>query len=173
VDVYFIYFLIVRADTLIACGKNSSFYGESKRLFKALQEANKKTPRKMVNSPFLELDNIADVLKESPKRLATSFQYFLQGIGLVSAMPMRNSLRSMSICVSMPSSTTCALSTTTTGGRSMSEDNSSCLNNVPVSLEEEQEEDGEQRPLQQEEEENSKSHSNQSSRHGSSQSLNE
>lgn len=91
-----------RADALIACGKNSTSYAESKKLYKAFQENNRKTPLRMVNSPFLELDNISSVLSESPERLAVSLQYFLQGIGLLSAMPLRSSLRSSSISSKWP-----------------------------------------------------------------------
>ena len=72
----------------------------------------------MVNTPFLEIDDTVNVLQESPNSLATSFQYFLQGIGkyflyinskinfnnisfynikgLLSAVPMRNVFRSTS-----------------------------------------------------------------------------
>lgn len=94
-----------RADALIACGKNSTSYPESKKLYKAFQENNRKTPLRMVNSPFLELDNISSVLSESPERLAVSLQYFLQGIGLLSAMPLRSSLRSSSISSKEPNLT--------------------------------------------------------------------
>jgi len=94
----------LKADALIACGKNSTSYAESKKLYKAFQENNRKTPLRMVNSPFLELDNISSVLSESPERLAVSLQYFLQGIGLLSAMPLRSSLRSSSISSGPPTS---------------------------------------------------------------------
>ena len=81
---------------MIACGKNSTSYGESKKLYKTFQEANRKTPLRMVNSPFLELDHVTSVLSEAADRLAVSLQYFLQGIGLLSAMPLRT-VRSSSV----------------------------------------------------------------------------
>ena len=46
----------------------------------------------MVNTPFLEIDNVANLLHQCPDRLAVSFQYFLQGIGLLAAIPMKNVL---------------------------------------------------------------------------------
>ena len=112
---YFFYFSV---DLLIAVGKNSPSYSETKRFYKSLQETHRKNPKKMVNTPFLEIDDTVNVLQESPNSLATSFQYFLQGIGkyflyinskinfnnisfynikgLLSAVPMRNVFRSTS-----------------------------------------------------------------------------
>jgi hypothetical protein len=78
-----------RVDAMIVVGKNGKSYIEGKRIYRHLQEVHKKNPKRMVNSPFIEIDNVTDVLKECPDRLATSMQYFLQGIGLLSAMPMR------------------------------------------------------------------------------------
>lgn len=66
---------------MIAIGKNSPAYGDSKKFYKSLQDVRRKNIKEMVNSPFLELDGVCDVLKESPERLAVSLQYFLQGIG--------------------------------------------------------------------------------------------
>lgn len=86
-----------RVDAFIACGKNSPSYAESKKLYKSFQETNRKTPLRMVNSPFLELDHVTSVLNECVDRLAVSLQYFLQGIGLLSAMPLRSTFRSASI----------------------------------------------------------------------------
>jgi len=66
---------------LIAVGKNSPSYSETKKFYKSLQEVHRKNPKKLVNTPFLEIDETVNVLQESPNSLATSFQYFLQGIG--------------------------------------------------------------------------------------------
>ena len=77
---------------MIVVGKNGKSYHEAKRLYRALQETNRKNKEKLVNSPFIDIDNVISVLDECPDRLATSLQYFLQGIGLLSAMPMRNSI---------------------------------------------------------------------------------
>lgn len=78
-------------------------YAETKKIYRTLQELNKKTPQKMVNSPYLEIDNVCSILQESPDRLATSLQFFLQGIGLLSAMPMNKSLKSLAMLSSQTS----------------------------------------------------------------------
>lgn len=47
-----------------------------------------------MNSPFIEIDNISDaerILDTASDQFSTSLQYFLQGIGLLSAMPMNKS----------------------------------------------------------------------------------
>jgi protein NDRG1 len=40
----------------------------------------------------LDIENSKNVLKDKPERLATCLQYFLQGIGLLSAMPMKSNI---------------------------------------------------------------------------------
>ena len=75
---------------MVAVGKNSCSYGEAKKFYKTLHENRRMTPEKMVNTPFIEIENTSNALRESTNRLAVSIQYFLQGIGLLSAMPMRN-----------------------------------------------------------------------------------
>lgn len=74
----------------MAVGKNSCSYGEAKKFYKALQENRRMTPERMVNTPFIQIENTSNALHESTNRLAVSIRYFLQGIGLLSAMPMRN-----------------------------------------------------------------------------------
>ena len=76
---------------MIITGKNSRSFNEAKRIYKHLQDLSKRKPERLVNSPFIDIDNIANILVECPDRLAANIQYFLQGIGLISAMPMRNS----------------------------------------------------------------------------------
>jgi pimeloyl-ACP methyl ester carboxylesterase len=39
---------------------------------------------------FIEVGNVANVLEEKPDKLVECFQYFLQGLGLVSSVPMQN-----------------------------------------------------------------------------------
>ncbi|CAF1105384.1 unnamed protein product [Brachionus calyciflorus] len=110
----------LRIDAMIAVGKLSPLYTETKKFYKTLQDLNKKTPQRLVNSPYLEIDNCVNILKECPERLTSSLQYFLQGIGLLSAMPMQkihakprsiiSSILSDSICDEMSSSSSIALS---------------------------------------------------------------
>jgi hypothetical protein len=85
---------------MIVVGKLGKAYSEAKKLYRTMQEFNKKCPEKLVNSPFIDIENVTNVLDECPERLASSLQYFLQGIGLLSAMPMRKS----SLCEKMLSS---------------------------------------------------------------------
>jgi hypothetical protein len=82
---------------MIVVGKLGKSYGEAKKLYRTMQDFNRKNPEKLVNSPFIDIENVTNVLEECPERLASSLQYFLQGIGLLSAMPMRKS----SLCESM------------------------------------------------------------------------
>lgn len=77
---------------MVVTGKNSKSNSDVRRLYKGLQECNKRNPEKLVNSPLIELENASDVLRDSKERLATSLQYFLQGIGVLSAMPFRRSV---------------------------------------------------------------------------------
>ncbi len=115
---------------MIVVGKLGKSYHEAKKLYRTMQDFNKKTPEKLVNSPFIDIDNVTSVLEECPERLASSLQYFLQGIGLLSAIPMRKSSLCESICKKMFNS---PLRTTidedddnsSSGGRRFSESQSS------------------------------------------------
>ena len=86
---------IFSVDVLTVAGKHSSSYQETKRFFKTLQESRKRNPKQMVNCPFLEIESTSRVIRECPDKLATILQFFLQGIGLLSAMPMKNSLKGL------------------------------------------------------------------------------
>lgn len=80
-------------DTLVATNRSSTGYQESKKFYRAINEFNRKNFRSMVNTPFIEMDaSTGRILESSTEFLATSFQYFLQGIGLLSAMPLKMSL---------------------------------------------------------------------------------
>jgi hypothetical protein len=57
-----------------------------------LYVSRKSDPQLLVNCPLLELEDIGDVMGEVPDRLAVSLQFFLQGTGLLPAMPMRTTL---------------------------------------------------------------------------------
>jgi hypothetical protein len=51
---------------MIAVGKNSPSYGETKKFYQSLQLYNKLSPEKLVNTPFVEIDNVANLLSECP-----------------------------------------------------------------------------------------------------------
>ncbi|UJR27674.1 hypothetical protein I4U23_008953 [Adineta vaga] len=78
-------------DCLVAVGKKSSVIGTTEKFYERLRES-RNNPQKMVNSPLLVADDVGDVLGEAPDVLAKSMQFFLQGIGLLSGLPMEAGL---------------------------------------------------------------------------------
>jgi len=84
----------LQCDTLVATNKNSTGYSESKKFYRAINESKKTNLTSLVNTPFIEIDseNTGRILENSTEQFATSVQYFLQGIGLLSAMPLKMSL---------------------------------------------------------------------------------
>lgn len=86
---------------MTAVGKDSLSYNEAKRFYRTLQDDRKKEPKRLVNCPFLDLEHTVNVLQDSPDRLATSIQYFLQGIGLLSALPMKSNTTLYARSISM------------------------------------------------------------------------
>jgi len=78
-------------DCLVAVGKKSSVLHTTEKFYERLRES-RNNPQKMVNSPMLIADNVGDVLGEAPDVLAKSMQFFLQGIGLLSGLPMEAGL---------------------------------------------------------------------------------
>ena len=77
---------------LVACGRRASNASETKRFYKALIDSRRSELQQLVNCPLLEIEEVGDILGEAPDRLATSLQFFLQGIGLVPALPMKKGL---------------------------------------------------------------------------------
>jgi protein NDRG1 len=78
-------------DCLVAVGKKSSVLHTTEKFYEGLRDS-RNSPQKMVNSPLLIADNVGDVLGEAPDVLAKSMQFFLQGIGLLSGLPMEAGL---------------------------------------------------------------------------------
>ncbi|CAF2350363.1 unnamed protein product [Rotaria sp. Silwood2] len=78
-------------DCLVAVGKKSSVLHTTEKFYDRLRES-RNNPQKMVNSPMLLADNVGDILGEAPDVLAKSMQFFLQGIGLLSGLPMEAGL---------------------------------------------------------------------------------
>jgi hypothetical protein len=83
----------LHCDTLVATNKNGPGWSESKRFYRALNVANQADFKKLVNSPFIEIDDAETdrLLDSASMDFALGVQYFLQGIGLLSAMPLRGS----------------------------------------------------------------------------------
>jgi len=82
----------LQCDVLVATNKNASGYSEAKKLYRGINEANRANFRTLVNTPFIELEEGGGrVLENASLELVLGVQYFLQGIGLLSAMPLRMS----------------------------------------------------------------------------------
>ncbi|UJR21732.1 hypothetical protein I4U23_024807 [Adineta vaga] len=73
-------------DCLVAVGKKSSVLHTTEKFYEKLRDS--RDPQKMVNSPILIADNVGDILGEAPDVLSKAMQFFLQGIGLISGLPM-------------------------------------------------------------------------------------
>jgi len=71
---------------LLVTGSQSVF-NETTR---ALQIAISKNCQDKAKVEFIEVADVANVLEEKPDKLGECFQYFLQGLGLVSSVPMHN-----------------------------------------------------------------------------------
>jgi hypothetical protein len=50
-------------DILTAVGKESCSYNEAKRLYRTLQEVRRKDPKRLVNCPFLDIENSTHALQ--------------------------------------------------------------------------------------------------------------
>jgi protein NDRG1 len=81
----------LKVDCLVAVGKKSSALHTTEKFYEKLRDS-RENPKQMVNSPILIADNVGDVLGEAPDVLAKSMQFFLQGIGLLSGLPMEAGL---------------------------------------------------------------------------------
>jgi len=82
----------LKVDVLIAVGKKASLSNGTKKFYKALYESRKSDRKTLANCALLEVEEVGDVMGETPDRLAISLQFFLQGIGLLPAMPMKKTL---------------------------------------------------------------------------------
>ncbi|ESN95288.1 hypothetical protein HELRODRAFT_187411 [Helobdella robusta] len=75
-----------RCPVLLITGQHSIFNATTR----ALHQAILKTCEDKTKVEFIEVAGVANVLEERPDKLAECFQYFLQGLGLVSSIPMHN-----------------------------------------------------------------------------------
>jgi len=86
----------ITCDVLIVVGSNSSFVKQTEAMHK--QSDLKKTS-------LIKLEDVGDVLSESPKKAAEAILFFCQGLGLMaSLLGPRNSSRKNSECSSGPNS---------------------------------------------------------------------
>lgn len=82
---------IMKCPVLLITGQKSIFNATTRSLHQAiLKHCNDKG-----KVEFIEVAGVANVLEEKPVKLAESFQYFLQGLGLVSSLPMHNVSRTV------------------------------------------------------------------------------
>ena len=66
---------------MTAVGKKASLASETKKFYKCLYDSRKNDFQRLVNCPLLEVEDVGDIMGESPDRLAVSLRFFLQGIG--------------------------------------------------------------------------------------------
>lgn len=85
----------LKVDVLVAVGKKASLCSETKKFYKALYDSRKNEFQRLVNCPLLEVEDVGDIMGETPDRLAVSLRYFLQGIGLLPAIPMKQTLQGL------------------------------------------------------------------------------
>jgi len=76
----------LKCPILLVTGQQSVFNGTTRALHMAIV----KTCEDKGKVEFIEVSEVANVLEEKPDKLGECFQYFLQGLGLVSSVPMHN-----------------------------------------------------------------------------------
>lgn len=76
----------IKCPVLLVTGQKSVFRGTTASLHHHLVKV---TDDKGAVE-FIEIKDVANVLEEKPEKLIESFQYFLQGLGLVSSVPMHH-----------------------------------------------------------------------------------
>jgi len=76
----------LKCPVLLVTGQQSVFNGTTRALHMAIL----KTCDDKAKVEFIEVADVANVLEEKPDKLGECFQYFLQGLGLVSSVPMHN-----------------------------------------------------------------------------------
>lgn len=81
----------LKCPVLLITGQKSVFNGTTRSLHQAIL----KTCEDKAKVEFIEVAGVASVLEEKPEKLAESLQYFLQGLGLVSSLPMHNVSRTV------------------------------------------------------------------------------
>lgn len=76
----------ITCPMLLVTGQYSIFNTATRNLHQSImKECKDKT-----KVEFIEVAGVANVLEEKPDKLIECFQYFLQGLGVVSAVPMQN-----------------------------------------------------------------------------------
>lgn len=76
----------LKCPILLVTGQHSLFNATTRGLHQAIL----KTCEDKAKVEFIEVGGVANVLEEKPDKLVECFQYFLQGLGLVSSVPMQN-----------------------------------------------------------------------------------
>lgn len=77
-------------DVLIAVGRKASLQNEAIKFYQALTMSRAEHPETLSNCPFLDLENVCDIMVEAPDKLAVSLRYFLQGMSLVPPQPVKH-----------------------------------------------------------------------------------
>jgi len=72
---------LMKTNVLLVTGKEASFNHTVHTMYSKLDNKNKAT--------LLEISAVANPLSEAQEKLAEGLQYFVQGLGLISSIPMR------------------------------------------------------------------------------------
>lgn len=80
----------LKVDVLIAVGRKASLQNEAIKFYQALTMSRAEHPETLSNCPFLDLENVCDIMVEAPDKLAVSLRYFLQGMSLVPPQPVKH-----------------------------------------------------------------------------------
>jgi len=76
----------IKCPILFLTGQKSVFNGTTRNLYNIMMK--KATDKGKVE--FIEIAGVANILEERPNKIVESFQYFLQGCGLISSVPMHH-----------------------------------------------------------------------------------
>jgi hypothetical protein len=71
---------------LLVTGQKNVFSSTTHSLHQAIQ----KVAQDKGNVEFIQVADVANILEERPEKMVESFQYFLQGLGLISSIPMHH-----------------------------------------------------------------------------------
>ncbi|KAL7668795.1 hypothetical protein ACOME3_009481 [Neoechinorhynchus agilis] len=89
---------LIKCDVLVVCGRQTAVLHTTEKFFEKFKESRQEqdnTVRMFENSTLIVFDDVSNVLIEASDRLAHAVQYFLQGIGLISGVPLVKGLEGL------------------------------------------------------------------------------
>ncbi|CAL8098381.1 unnamed protein product [Calicophoron daubneyi] len=79
----------IRCPVLFLTGSLASHNHTVHKLYNALRASAKNEPNRLKHIELIQLDDVANVLRERPDRVAETLQYFIQGLGLAGGVVSR------------------------------------------------------------------------------------